>query len=236
MRKHAFIFIAATLLLLSTALPGRLFADERSDAAQLEQLISKIEAFLPGGWDVAFEVANERWRPDAPLLVVRSREKLPVEYIALIGPPAAGGDSDPDIVQSVVEMEFKFVPYLNPQEYEVARQQNDVLERRRRQYEETRLGKTQSNYKGGFTPASYHVRTGDASPLVREYAFFWLNTEPLPLPTHYYGTLAVVTHDLPPILYAGTTIKIHNAQKDEQYNEILKGLVKLFVPYENAHR
>ena len=209
-------------------------ASEKEDIAQLEQLITQVEKILPAGWTAAFEVANEpcgRSGPSVqPLLVVKSSEKLPVEYSSSIGRPAAGADPSPYVVHDVVKIEFAFVPYMSPSDYATARKKNEDLDLQRRTFEERRLNKKQSNYKGGFNPATYPRQTGDKSPLVREYAFVWLNTEPRPMPTHHYGSLAVATHDL-----RGTTsveVIIHDAAKNQQFKHILDGLEKIFVPYE----
>lgn len=229
--------ILATIAAILAALvlsPRDARADEKEDATQVERLITEIEKFLPGGWSVAFEVSNDRWRRESPMLVVRSREKLPLEYIASIGRRAGvgeGGDPDPYIVQPIMTIEFEFVPYVTVEDHAKIRKQNEELERRRRRYEETRLGMVQSHYKGGFTPYSYFYesRTKENSPLVAEYAFFWLHTQPRRLPTHYFGTLSVVTDDIRPFYW--TTIKIHNSEKQQQYQQILDGLGKVFVPY-----
>ena len=231
MRSCAFIIVVAPLLAMCA---GPSQANEKQDAAQLDQLISKIEPLLPDGWSVAFEVSNDDWRRERPMLVIRSKEKLPVEYESAIGRPAAGPDPNPYIVQEIVKLELAFVPYMTPQEYTAARGKNDELEQQRLQYRAARLDKMQIAHKGDLTPLAVERHTGNKSPLAREYAFLWLRTMPQPLPTHHYGTLAAVNWDLPPMGGSGTTIKIHNAEKDKQYHAIISGLEKILVPYEKT--
>ncbi len=225
---RALSFVAA-LLLLFVVLAGKACADAKQDVAQLDKLIAQIEKILPAGWTVAFEVANDHCGRSRPKLVVQSAEKLPAEYIGSIGQPPAGSDPSPYIVQENVKVEFAFVPYMTHQEYATTRKQNEDLGRRRRQFEKSRLKQEQSRYKGGFTATTYQRQTGDKSPLVREYAFFWLNTEPKPLPTHHYGTLSVETLDLHHM--SDISVTIHDAQKDKEFHQIVAELEKIFVPY-----
>ena len=56
-----------------------------------------------------------------------------------------------------------------------------------------------------------------------------MNTEPQPLPTHYYGSLSVLTNDLAGHEYRAI---IHDSAKNQQFKQILGGLEKIFVPYE----
>jgi hypothetical protein len=168
-----------------------------------------------------------------PQLQISSQEKLPIYYLGMAGRPSTMGDRppEPDAIQQV-KMDFVVMPYMSPQEYELARNRNAALEQRRREYEERRLGQQQSRYKGGFTPATYESRTGTTTPFLREYAFLWLNTEPQPLPTHYYGPLSFRTtalgrfedFDIP-------ELKILNAEKNQEYLQIVTGLRKLMVSY-----
>jgi hypothetical protein len=216
----------ASLLMLMILFSTASVADEKQDARQLEQLIATVKSLLPPGWEVAFEVKNDHCGRARPKLVIRSTEKLPVEHM---GP---GMGPSPNINQENVTIEVTFVPYITTEDYAAARKRNDDLERHRRQYEENRLKQRQSAYKGGFTPASYERQTRDKSPVVREYAFLWLSTEPQELPTHHYGTLAVATYDLP--YMSSHMIKIHNTPKDKEYQQIVGGLEKIFVPYEKA--
>jgi hypothetical protein len=223
-------FIAVLFLIVPS--PTISVADERQDVAQLGELTSKIERILPSGWEVAFELSKDRWRRERPLLIVRSRDKLPIERIGLVGRPSSSADPDPYIVREKLEIEFGFVPYVSPEDYEQVGAHNQEMERRRRQYEETRLGKRQSQYKGGISPSTLEMQTGMRSPeVLREYAFLWLRTEPRPAPTHRYRELSVTSSDLAP--YITATVKIHDSQKDEEYRKIVNGLRKIFIAYDN---
>jgi len=164
------------------------------------------------------------------MLFIRSEGKLPVEYVGFIGRRAAGDDPNPYIVQKIAQVEFEFFPYLTPQDYAKTRKTNDELEKHREQYEERRFGKMRFQNKGELSPLSFVSPFEDRTPFLKEYAFLWLRTEPKPLPTHYYGTLAVETHDIPPV-WSGT-IKIHQAQKEAEHQAIMEVLESLFRPYE----
>jgi hypothetical protein len=220
MRAH---LIVVSLLMLLVVFVGNARADAKQNAAQLDQIIAHVEKMLPAGWTVAFEVA----RDSRPKLVISSTADLPVEYMG----PGKSGDPAIDTSQRHVTVDIEFVPYMTPDDRAKAHQRNEELERRRRQYEETRLNQRQSRYKGGFTPATYQLQTGDKSPIIREYAFFWLTTEPQPLPTHHCGKFSVVTYDLNRLSYP---IKIRDERKDGEYAQIVAALEKIFVPYERT--
>ena len=145
--------------------------------------------------------------------------------------PGKSGNPAIDTSQRHVTVDIAFVPYMTPDDRATTHQRNEELERRRRQYEETRLNQRQSRYKGGFTPATYQMQTGDKSPIIREYAFFWLNTEPQPLPTHRCGNFSVVTYDLNGLSYP---VKIHDDRKDGEYAQIVAALEKIFVLYDRT--
>jgi hypothetical protein len=215
MRIHA-----TSLLMLLVMFAGKAYADARHDSARLSEVIAQIDRLLPAGWTVAFDVKNDR-----PKLVISSTEKLPVEYMG----PGKSGNPEIDTNHQYVTADISFAPYVTPEVWAKTHRRNEELERQRRQYEETRLNQRQSRYKGGFTPATYERQTGDESPIIREYALFWMNTEPQPLPTHHCGQFSVVTYDLNQLSYP---VKIHDERKDREFAQIIAGLEKIFVLYD----
>jgi hypothetical protein len=220
MRVH---MIVVSLLMLFVVFVGNAGADAQQDAAQLGEIIAQIERMLPAGWTVTFEVS----RDSRPKLVISSTTELPVEYMG----PGKSGDSTIDTSQRRVTVDMAFVPFMTPDDRAKAHQRNQELERRRRKHEESRLNQRQSRYKGGFTPVTYQLRTGDESPIIREYALFWMNTEPQPLPTHHCGKLSISTYDLDSIT---NPIKIHDERRAQEFRNIVGGLNKVFVPYERT--
>jgi hypothetical protein len=229
MRANAFV-AALIWPMLVASVPSR--ADERGDVAQLDQLMAQIKPMLPAGWSVKFEISNSLFQYK-PQLQISSQEKLPIYYLGMAGRPSSVGDRppEPDAIQEV-KMDFALMPYMSPQEYELVRTRNEALERKRREFEVSRLGIEQSNFKGGVTPASFEWQTRTTTPFLREYAILWLNTEPQPLPTHYYGSLSFRTtalgrfedFDIP-------ELKIFNAEKNQEYLQIVGGLRKLLSSY-----
>jgi hypothetical protein len=218
--------IAAPLLMLLALCSGKAWADAREDAAELDTIIADIEKLVPAGWTVVFEVKNDRCGSSRPKIVISSTEKLPVEYMG----PGKSGNRAIDTASRKVAIDITFVPYMTPADRAKAQQQNQELERQRRHYEETRLNQRQSSYKGGFTPTTYQWQTGDKSPIIREYALFWLNTEPQPLPSHHCGRFSIHTFDLDTVT---NPMQIHDERRAKEFDRIVDGLKKLFVPYES---
>lgn len=222
MRDYA---MAIGTVLLVSLIAGTACADAQDDAVRLDKIIADIEKLLPAGWTLAFEVTNDRCGYSRPKLVISSTEELPVEYMG----PGKSGNVAVDTTQQKVTIDITFVPYMSPPIRAKTHRQNEELERQRRQYEETRLKQRQSRYKGGFTPTTYQRQTGDKSPILREYALFWMATEPQILPSHHCDRFSIHTFDLDPLT---NPMKIHDERRAKEFDRIVGELKGIFVPYE----
>lgn len=208
-------------------------ADERQDAAHMEQLLADVQKFVPPGWDVTYDLIHPGF-PDIPgpypTLVIKSDKPLPLEFVNLPGMPGGAPDDPPDILQTVVTIHFFASPYLSEKDYATARERNDALHQKRIQFEREHLQKIPwSGHKEGepIPPEAYEPRTEKETQLVRQYAFLWISTEPRPLPTHHTDHLAFEMRYIPLDI-----VKIHDDKRSKEYEQIVGALKKIIVPYE----
>ncbi len=226
MRRHSKI-IAMTCLSLVGA--TTLAADERSDSAHLEQMIQRIEKSVPAGWSVSYKLANPEF-PDRhgshPTVVIQSNDPLPVQHFYPGTEPPFPGESL-EIARHKVTAYFVASPYLSRDQYAEVQKQNDALLRKRSEFQKEKLKDIPWAYKGAepIPPDAFVPQNEAEARRVREYAFLWISTQPKPLPTHFTDNLSFEIH-LP------GSIKIHDPKTSKEYEQTLKSVQKVIVPYE----
>ena len=214
--------ISAALAWFCLASLANAAPDVARNVADLEQLVSEVKKIVPAGWDLKFDVAELYLRDMRPVLTVTSAEELPVQHF---GPGMPGGG--PAIEREKVTLWLAFMAYKSPAEHAAARERNDALTNTRREFVKQRLTEVKFGGKGEDPPPPWQFspRSASEARLVREYAFLWLATEPEPLPSHHYGTLSMW-------YWGEDTIEIHDAERDQQYQQIAKGLERILTSYE----
>lgn len=229
MRTHTLLSTIVSLPLVFT--PG-VEADERQEAASMEQLVTEVQKVVPPGWSVRYDLIHPRFTDNPgpyPALVVKSEAPLPLEYVNVPSLPARSANDPPDISQKIITIRFIASPYLTEAEHAEARKRNDELHQKRVQFEREHLQNVPWSYKGAeaIPPYVYEPRTEQETQLVRQYAFLWVSTEPRPLPTHHTDRLAFSMRYIPLEF-----VKIHDAKGAKEYTQIVGALEKIIVPYE----
>jgi hypothetical protein len=196
--------------------------DVERNVADLEQLVREVKKFVPEGWNLQFDVAESYLGDMRPVLTISSAEELPVQRFGM-----GMASSDPPFEREKVKLWLAFMAYKSPAEHAAARELIERLTRERREFVEQRLQQLEIASKGEDppSPGQFRPRSAAEGRLVREYAFLWLATEPESLPSHHYGTLSMW-------YWGEDTIKIHDSQRDKEYQQIAAGLEQIVTAYE----
>jgi hypothetical protein len=211
--------IIGLILLLCLAAATKAQADAVDD---LEKLIAEVKAATPLGWRVEFDHSDFTQRAVRPVLKITSAKKLPVEHLGPGRPPGI------EIKHEPVTESLAFMAYLTAEEYQAARDRNDGLIGKRREFVASHLKDVPRSGKGEDPPPpfAFEPRTAAEETTVRRYAFLWLGTEPTQLPTHHYRQLSM--------WHWPAAIKIHDAQGEREHRQITNALENIITPYEGA--
>jgi hypothetical protein len=223
--------LSATIVALVTLAASRsIVAAEADDAASLERLRSEIARRLPAGWTVRIEPAGPvRTRgPGTEVLavVIASNEKLPVELHA---PNPAAGQA-PKMEMEKAQIVLAVCPFLTQEQYQQLRAKDEQLVASRTAVEQRLKKQIKWGYMGGdpVPPSAFDPKDDAQRRSVLEYALLWNHTEPEPLPTHYFESVAF---EEKPSLYT-----IADRTKAKEYTDIVKALDELLKPYEKPAR
>jgi hypothetical protein len=223
----------STMMLVLLAAIAPVAADERSDAKSFQELLVKINDRLPSGWivEAALTVSpKDLLRPGPyPTLIIKSTVPLPLEFVGINLPGRSSDEPKPPprINPDVVTLRFVARPFMSSRTYAAAREHNEVLQKKRLEFERQHLKDVASAHMGPepIPPHAYRPRSEREIELVRQYAFLWLSTEPQLLPTHFTDDLSFALYDL-------GDFTIHDADKDKEYHQILESIQELITPYE----
>lgn len=204
-------------------------ADERQDAARVEQLLAEIQKVVPPDWDVGFELVDPRHLTRGgshPAIEIKSCGPLLIEHLNVLN--LAPGQESPKS-EMVVPIRLVAYPYMSPEDHAKARAENARLLQKRIDFKNEHLQKIERGYMGvgPIPPRFYDPKTRDEKRLIMQYSFLWTATEPRPLPTHYTDHLAIDMRYLPL-----DTIEILDDKQAKEYEQILGALEKIIVPYE----
>jgi hypothetical protein len=223
------------------ALVGCLISNVRADdelardMSNLKQLLGGIQKVLPEGWraeltpDVPETIACEFRQPTTPSIMIWREDKAVGRYVGL---KLAPGSTDAEFQPMRVFFQMSMMNMIRPQQYREAAEKNATNDRLRREFQkklqDAGVKNTLINLltadEPPVPPASYKPKSPEQKELVRQYGLLWAETEPMPLPTHYYKTLAFNAD-------FDDHFNLQDGDIDSERQEIKKAILKLLTPY-----
>jgi hypothetical protein len=191
-----------------------------SPAVIYSELVAALEKSVPStAWSVEISAAQ-------PAIVIAHKEALLIERLAEASLQVIRRESCPLAVQLFA------VPYLDPAEYVERAKRNQQGREQRREFAEQQLGEMEiyPRWQGKNTPplppGAFHAQTDAERATLLDYAFLWLHTESVVLPSHNYKTVAFQRQNS-----VGGFFSITDEAKQEEYHQLLSSLEEVLTPY-----
>ena len=201
-------------------------ADEVDDVKHFDEVRTKIEKVLPKGWHVKAAIADESVKYPVgfqrhPRLVIRSDEPLMARYSGPSGPPRSGDDDGHE--PKVMDVTIFTVRYVTPQQFVEMHRNNEESQRLRERFGKRVRSIIDVRDKDWKPPYFVHAETDEQLQARREYAFLYLRTERISLPTHHYQSLSF---DVWPNYY-----ELRDKGKDAEHHQLYEHLDRILTPY-----
>ena len=201
-------------------------ADEVDDVKHFDEVRAKIEKVLPKGWHVKAAIADESVKyPEGfqryPRLVIRSDEPLMARYVGISSPFRSGDDDGHE--PKVMEVTIFTVRYVTPQQFLEMHRINEESQRLRERFGKRVRSIIDVRDKDWTPPHFVHAETDEQLQARREYAFLYLRTERISLPTHHYQSLSFdVLED---------HYELQDKGKNAEYGQLLGHLDRILTRY-----
>ncbi len=204
-------------------------------SADLQQLLGEVQKVLPNGWhaaitpDVPEKVACEFRQSDATGLMIWRDDKAAGKYVGLRLPP---GSLDAEDQPQRVFFQMVLMECLTPEQYQHAAEKNVQNDRQRREYQDKLIDAGIKNSvafrvkaaEAPLPPWTYKPQSPEQRELVREYALLWAETEPRPLPTHFYRAMGFnIDFD--------DHFKLQDDQIASERDELRQAILKIVTAY-----
>jgi hypothetical protein len=193
------------------------------DAKALHELLVKVQAILPKGWQAEATPTMPRdvlgWRHgESPTLAVWRTEKAEGEFV---GPNPPGDEHN--YTPQTIRFLFVATEYVSSEEWSLRHRENAARI-------ETRIA-AMKKLKGiqrfwmgpdPIAPWGYMPETDEEKALLMEYSCVWLRTEPRELPTHFCGNLSFTTDLQETLSFKDTNVNEERARVRQSLEQILR--------------